>query len=135
MSRSETVRILVVEDDVATRELIREHLELDPRLEIVAESGDGAEGVELARRKRPQIVLMDLSLPRMDGLRAAELIRRDVPGTRVIVLTNYGFRDLHERTRESHQTLPSDAVMGKHDIGPKLLGLIHHLAGGSVRTL
>jgi two-component system, NarL family, response regulator LiaR len=83
-----TIRILVVDDHVVVRQGLRIFLGLDPDLEIVAEAGDGAEAVELARKHRPDVVLMDLLMPVMSGVEATAVIRREVPETEVLALTS-----------------------------------------------
>src|SRR5437879_13840483 len=68
-------RILIADDHQVVRLGLRTLLELDPDLEVVGEAGDGAEALEQARRHRPDVVLMDLVMPGMDGLVATEQIR------------------------------------------------------------
>jgi DNA-binding NarL/FixJ family response regulator len=82
------IRILIVDDHAVVRQGLRMFLALDPDLEIVGEAGDGAEAVEQARRLEPDVVLMDLLMPKMDGVAATAAIRRDLPGVEVIALTS-----------------------------------------------
>ncbi len=82
------IRILIVDDHVVVRQGLRIFLGLDPDLEIVAEAADGAEAVELARRHRPDVVLMDLLMPVMSGVEATATIRRELPDTEVLALTS-----------------------------------------------
>lgn len=128
------IRVLLVEDHLPTQELIVEHLRRDPAIDLVAQTGNGAWAVELSQRFRPEIVLMDLALPGLDGLQATAAIHDVCPQTRVIMLTNYGFRDLQDRAREANQTLGSAAFLAKKDIAAQLLPVIHSVAlGGDVR--
>ena len=90
-------RILVVEDDETTRELILEHLSGESDFEVVAISANGAEALPLVERHRPDVVLMDLSLPGLNGLKATKLIRKKCPNTAVIILSNYELDDLRDR--------------------------------------
>jgi DNA-binding NarL/FixJ family response regulator len=83
------IRVLVVDDDPLVRVGLGLVLGAGPDLQIVGEAGDGAEGVELARRLRPDVVLMDIRMPRMDGLAATREIRRAGPDPAVIVLTTF----------------------------------------------
>jgi len=83
-----SIRILIVDDHGVVREGLKMYLELDSDLEVVGEAGDGAEAVRMARSLKPDVVLMDLLMPVMDGNRATEIIRRDVPETEVIALTS-----------------------------------------------
>jgi response regulator NasT len=77
-----------VEDDVEDRRLLKELLESDG-IAVVGDVGDGAEGVELAAEVQPDVVLMDLRMPGMNGLEAARLLDRSLPFTQVIMLTAY----------------------------------------------
>ena len=80
-------RILVADDHPLFRSAIGQTLEAHPDLEVVGEAADGREVVELCRRLRPQLVLMDLRMPVMDGVAATKAIKREFPDTRVLVLT------------------------------------------------
>jgi two-component system, NarL family, response regulator LiaR len=82
------IRVLVADDHSVVRQGLRMFLSSDPELEIIAEAQDGAEAVELARQLRPDVVLMDLLMPVMDGIRATEIIRREIPHTEVVALTS-----------------------------------------------
>lgn len=82
------IQILIVDDHNVVRQGLRMFLSLDPELEIVGEANNGAEGVRLARELRPQVVLMDLLMPVMDGVTATTAIRRELPDVEVIALTS-----------------------------------------------
>ncbi len=69
---------------------IRAILEMSPGFEVVAEAGDGREAVELALRHRPDVAVLDIRMPRLDGLAATEELRRALPGTAVVILTTFG---------------------------------------------
>jgi len=83
-----TIRILIVDDHSVVREGLRIFLGRDSELEIVDEAADGAEAIEKACRLRPDVVLMDLLIPVIDGISATSIIRRESPETRVIALTS-----------------------------------------------
>jgi DNA-binding NarL/FixJ family response regulator len=83
------IRVLIVDDDPLVRVGLGLVLGAGKDLQIVGEAGDGAEAVELTRRLRPDVVLMDIRMPRMDGLTATREIRRDGPEPAVIVLTTF----------------------------------------------
>jgi len=85
----ETIRILVVDDHAVVREGLRVFLDLQDGFEVVGEAGDGDEAVSAAERLRPDVVLMDLVMPRRDGVSAMRALRDRVPGARVIVLTSF----------------------------------------------
>ncbi len=81
------VRIVFADDDEAQRRLLRRLLEIVPHLEIVGEASDGSEVVALVQRTHPDIVLLDIDMPRLDGVSAAELICSYHPHTRVLLHT------------------------------------------------
>ena len=82
------IRVLIADDHSVVREGLRMFLGRDPELEVVGEAEDGAEAVRLARQLQPDVVLMDLLMPVMDGITATATIRRDLPDTEVIALTS-----------------------------------------------
>ncbi len=82
------IRILIADDHEVVRQGLRVSLGVDPELEVVGEAADGAEAVRLANRLRPDVVLMDILMPEMDGIAATELIRRELPDTEVVALTS-----------------------------------------------
>ena len=86
MSRT---RILVVDDHGIIRDSIRALLELQNDIEIVGEASDGKEAIEKATEFKPDVILMDIFMPGMDGLEATRCIKRKIPRTKVLVLTQY----------------------------------------------
>ncbi|MFI5479372.1 response regulator [Streptomyces rubiginosohelvolus] len=98
MSRADTaaagpVRVLVADDEPMIRAGVRAVLATDPGIEVVAEAADGREAVELVRAHRPHVAVLDVRMPRTDGIDAAAEIRRTVPGTGVVMLTTFGEDD------------------------------------------
>jgi NarL family two-component system response regulator LiaR len=83
-----SIRVLIVDDHSVVREGLHMFLGRDPELEVVGEAVDGAEAIEKARNLRPDVVLMDLLIPVVDGITAIATIRRELPETEVIVLTS-----------------------------------------------
>jgi DNA-binding NarL/FixJ family response regulator len=82
------IRVLIVDDHDVVRKGLAGFLRLDPALEVVGEAEDGAEAVRLARELRPDVVLMDLLMPEMDGIAATRIIRGELPDTEVVALTS-----------------------------------------------
>jgi two-component system, NarL family, response regulator LiaR len=83
-----TIRVLIADDHSVVREGLRMFLQRDPDLAVVGEAADGAGAIELARQLHPDVVLMDLLMPVMDGIAATEIIRSTLPKTEVIALTS-----------------------------------------------
>ncbi len=82
------IRVLIADDHSIVREGLRMFLGRDPELALVGEAADGAEAVSLSRELRPDVVLMDLLMPVMDGIAATSAIRSELPETEVIALTS-----------------------------------------------
>ena len=83
-----TLRIVIADDHGVVRQGLRMFLSLDEELEVVGEAQNGAEALELARQLKPDVVLMDLLMPVMDGITAIGAIRRELPEVEVIALTS-----------------------------------------------
>ncbi|MEV5553907.1 response regulator transcription factor [Nonomuraea wenchangensis] len=83
------IRVLLADDHELVRMGFRLMLDAQPDLSVVGEAGDGAEAVDLARRLRPDVVLMDLHMPNLDGVRATELITDALPEVRVLALSTF----------------------------------------------
>jgi DNA-binding NarL/FixJ family response regulator len=99
----EPSRIVVADDHPLFRSAIRYALEVHPDLEVVAEAADGREALELSRRLRPELVLMDLGMPVMDGVAATRAIKEELPQTLVLVLTAL------EESQKLHDSLEAGA--------------------------
>ncbi|SNS67678.1 response regulator [Actinomadura mexicana] len=83
------LRVLVADDQALLRGSFRVLIDTAPGLRTVGEAGTGAEAVELAARERPDVVLMDVRMPGMDGIEATRRICADIPGVRVLILTTF----------------------------------------------
>ncbi|MGH2608876.1 MAG: response regulator [Tepidiformaceae bacterium] len=83
-----SIRIVIADDHSVVRQGLRMFLALDEELEVVGEAQNGAEALELAHKLKPDVVLMDLLMPVMDGITAIGAIRREVPEVEVIALTS-----------------------------------------------
>jgi DNA-binding NarL/FixJ family response regulator len=83
-----TISVLLTDDHRVVREGIKMVLDLDPELEVVGEASNGEEALRMARRLEPDVVLMDLVMPVMDGVEATGEIRRELPDTEVVALTS-----------------------------------------------
>jgi NarL family two-component system response regulator LiaR len=83
------IRILVVEDQSVVREGVVAILSLQTDLEVVGEAGDGIQAVEVARKTRPDVVLLDMVMPRQDGLSTIPQLKEVAPAARILVLTSF----------------------------------------------
>jgi PAS domain S-box-containing protein len=101
MQLRRTHRVLVVDDAEDLRLLLRTRMEGYSGLTVVGEAADGVAAVELASELQPDLVLLDLAMPRMDGLEALPLIRAAVPGVRVIVLSGFNQSTLAQKALEA----------------------------------
>ncbi|MFC9248499.1 response regulator [Streptomyces sp. NPDC057136] len=87
------IRVLIADDEPMIRAGVRAVLSSDPGIDIVAEAADGHDAVELVRRHRPQVAVLDIRMPGVNGIEAAAEIRRTAPDTGVIMLTTFGEDD------------------------------------------
>jgi two-component system, NarL family, response regulator LiaR len=85
----EPITIVLTDDHEVVRQGLRAYLESQPDFEVVGEAGSGREAVRLVQRLAPDVVLMDLIMPEMDGVTATQAVRKVSPGTQVVVLTSY----------------------------------------------
>ena len=83
------IRVLIVDDHAVVREGLRTFLELQEELAVVGEAADGVQALAEARRLRPDVILMDLVMPELDGVGAMRALRAELPKSRVIVLTSF----------------------------------------------
>jgi NarL family two-component system response regulator LiaR len=90
---SHTIKVLVVDDHAIVRQGLRTFLELQPDMEVVGEGTNGIEAVDLARRMQPDIILLDLVMPEMDGIQATPQILKTCPNSRIIILTSFSEED------------------------------------------
>jgi DNA-binding NarL/FixJ family response regulator len=82
-------RILVIDDNAPIRGLVKEFIEARPGFEICGEAADGVEGVQKGRELRPDLIVLDFLMPRINGLQAALILREVVPNTPIILFTFY----------------------------------------------
>ena len=87
MGDTDKIRVLIVDDIPDTRENIRKLLQFEPDFEVVGAARTGKEGIDLTKETRPDVILMDINMPDMDGITATESIRREYPHTQIIILS------------------------------------------------
>ena len=95
------LRVLIADDHRLFVEALEAILAADERIEVVGQAGDGSEAVELARALGPDVVLMDVSMPVLDGFEATREIRADTEGVRVLMLTGSNSRADVDRSRDA----------------------------------
>lgn len=118
------IRIVVVDDQETVRLGLHMRLALEADIEVVGEAGDGDTALALAERLAPDVVLMDVEMPRLDGIAATEALCQRVPQSIVVMLT------LHDdvATRERAAAAGARAFVAKHDVEGALLAAIRQVA-------
>jgi len=120
---------LIVDDHSVVRQGLQMFLALDPELEIVGEAKNGVEALRLAHQLKPDVVLMDLLMPEMDGVAATEAIRRELPDVEVIALTSV----LEDKAIFDAIRVGAIGYLLKDTEGDKLCEAIKAAAAGQVR--
>jgi len=124
-----SIRILIADDHSVVRQGLKMFLGLDPELEVVGEAANGEEAVRKAGELHPDVVLMDLLMPKMDGITATATIRRAQPDTEVIALTSV----LEDATVVAAVRAGAIGYLLKDTQADELCGAIHAAAAGQVR--
>ena len=89
MNETAPIRVLIVDDHSVVRTGLKVFFDLQPDIEVVGEAADGSEGVAMARRLEPDVVLMDLLMPNMDGVTAIGRIKAERPETEIVTMTSF----------------------------------------------
>lgn len=133
MKKNKTIRILVVDDHSITRNGLKTLLSIYDDLEYVGEAGNGKEAVDICKKVRPDVVLMDLALPILDGVRATSIIKEENPDIKVIALSSFADKKLVTEAIKAGATsyflknvspeiiagAIRDAFMGKSNFSPE----------------
>ena len=94
-------RIVVADDSPPYRDAICSILQTEPNLQVVAEAGDGVYAIEAVKKHRPDVVLMDITMPVLNGIEATRIIRSKFPDTRVLVLTMHTDKSFSDRAYQA----------------------------------
>ena len=97
MGDGDKIRVLIVDDDAETRENIRKLLQFESNIEVVGTAKSGREAIQLSQEITPDVVLMDINMPDMDGIAATEEIRKKAPSTQVVILSIQGDQNYMRR--------------------------------------
>jgi two-component system, chemotaxis family, chemotaxis protein CheY len=116
-------RVVVCDDQAAFRELVSVVLNLEPGLEVVGEAADGKQGIDVVTALKPDVLVLDLAMPEMDGIEALPHIRQASPDTQVIVVTGFGSASVKQRTLDAGAALFAEKGTDVHD----LVGLVKGL--------
>ena len=146
---SPTTKVLICDDHELFREGIKAILQAEPGIEVLGEARDGGEAVEKALRLRPDVALMDMEMPHLNGLEATLRIRRADAGVHVLILTMYAEEDLVARCMEAGaagyilKDMPTSQLVyaiqavstgGKYISPHALKGMVEHYIERSSRT-
>ncbi len=119
------IRVVVVDDDADFLWLIRLSLQLEHDITVIGEAEEAETGVALALREQPDIVVMDLMMPRIDGFEATKQIKRSRPAVKVLAVTSLS---LDNAIRQEMSRSGADAFLGKRDVATALVPTIRSLA-------
>jgi NarL family two-component system response regulator LiaR len=146
MTDAQDIRVLIADDHAIVREGLRALIETEPGMVLVGEASDGVEAARLARALKPDVILLDLVMPRQDGLAAIVEIKQDQPQARILVLTSFADDDkvfpaikagalgylLKDTTPRALLQAIRDVYQGESSLHPtiarKLIGELHHPA-------
>ncbi len=121
------IRVLIADDHLLVREGLRRILELDTNIEIITEVGDGQGAINIARKMKPDVIIMDINMPGTNGIVATRVITNELPDTRIIALTIYEDEKVVEMVR-----MGVAAYVLKDVAGSELIDTIHKVMNGEV---
>ena len=124
--KTSAIRVLLVDDHAMVRQGLRCALEVYPNIEVVGEASDGDQAVECVAKVQPTVVVMDIVMPKMDGIAATRLIKTQYPQTAVVGLT----RDLKDYTVYSMKKAGAFEVVDKKDAVVELYDAIQRALTG-----
>ncbi|GAB3249078.1 response regulator transcription factor [Alteromonas gracilis] len=120
------IRLMVADDQALVRGALVALLDLEPDLDVVAQVGRGDEVVEAAREHAPDVCLLDIEMPGIDGIAACAAVRRELPGTRVLMVTTFGRPGFLRRALEAG----ASGFVVKDTPAPELADAVRRVAAG-----
>jgi DNA-binding NarL/FixJ family response regulator len=127
MNMGRPIRVLVIDDHRLLRDALRILLEKEDGIQLTGEAGDALEGIGVAARTRPDVILLDIGMHGMGGIDAAHRLHKEVPGSRVLILSQY---DDEEYVLEALGEAGAAGYVIKSDAAFELLGAIRAVAAG-----
>jgi DNA-binding NarL/FixJ family response regulator len=123
-------RILIVDDHETVRRGIRSILSSHPQWTICGEAADGIEAVDKAKALRPDLILMDISMPKMNGIEATRILRRELPQCKILIVSQNDPTLAEQQVKEVDAT----AFVAKDDLSKHLLPILDRLLGDETAT-
>ncbi|NLB89266.1 MAG: response regulator transcription factor [Syntrophomonadaceae bacterium] len=123
----EKIRVVIADDHVLVREGLRKLLELDESIDVITEVGDGQGAINMARKEKPDVILMDINMPGTDGITATRVIKREFPNIKIIALTIYEDEQVVDMVKAG-----VSAYVLKDVAGAELISTIHKVMAGEV---
>ncbi len=123
---TQRIRVMIVDDHTILREGLRKLLHAEPEIEVVAEAHDGSSAIQVAQQQKPDVILLDLAMPGMNGLATAKKLRTLMPQIRVLILT------VHQEEEYIYETLRAGAAgyVLKDAAAPELVDAIRRAKAG-----
>lgn len=124
----EIIKVLIADDHVEFRAAIKQLLLSDPAIKVVGDASDGRQAVLQAKELKPDVVLMDLKMPNMNGLNATRILKREMPTLKIIVTTLYG----EQEYRDAAKAIGADGFVAKHSVSSELAVAIRQVMNGEL---
>ena len=121
-----TIRVFLADDHTVVREGLRAYLDAEPDIEIVGEAGDGRQAVEQITGLLPDVAVIDIGMPEIDGIRATEMVDELCPETRVVILSMHSTNEYVFRALQAG----ASAYVLKESAGRELINAVHAVQQG-----
>jgi DNA-binding NarL/FixJ family response regulator len=121
------IKVVIADDHVLVREGLRKLLEQDDSIEVITEVGDGQGAINIARKHKIDVILMDVNMPGTNGLIATQVIKREIPSIKIIALTIYEGEEIVQMVKAG-----VSAYMLKDVDGSELINTIHKVMNGEI---